>query len=99
VMADRGRILQVLTNLVGNAIKFTHDGGTITITTSRTDGTACVVVRDGGPGIDADHLPHVFDRFWKAGDNAGTGLGLYIARGIVEAHGGHLSAQNHSGGG
>jgi signal transduction histidine kinase len=99
VMADRGRILQVLTNIVGNAIKFTHEGGTITIATERADGGVQVMVCDEGPGIAADHLPHVFDRFWKSGDAAGTGLGLYIARGIVEAHGGRLSAHNHPGGG
>jgi signal transduction histidine kinase len=99
VMADRGRVLQVLTNLVGNAVKFTHEGGTITITATRTGDAVQVLVRDGGSGIAADHLPHVFDRFWKSGDNAGTGLGLYIARGIVEAHGGRLSVHNDPGGG
>jgi signal transduction histidine kinase len=99
VLADRGRALQVLSNLVGNAIKFTPEGGAVHIA-ARADGTAVrFAVRDSGPGITPEHLPHVFDRFWKA-DRAmtrGTGLGLFIAKGVGEAHGGRIWVESEPG--
>ena len=92
VRADSGRILQVFSNLVGNAIKFTPSGGRITITATRTDDEVRFEIADTGPGIPAEQLPHVFGQFWQGarGDRRGIGLGLAIAKGIVEAHGGRI---------
>ncbi len=99
VMADRDRVIQVLTNLVGNAIKFTFEGGKIEVTAEREGNDVRLSVADTGPGIAPAHLPHVFDRFWKAetGGKKGTGLGLYIAKGIVEAHGGRIWVESQLG--
>jgi signal transduction histidine kinase len=92
VLCDRGRVLQVLVNLVGNAIKFTQPGGSVSVRTSKHGKEARVAVSDTGPGISAEGLPRVFDRYWRAGETTakGTGLGLYISRGIIEAHGGKI---------
>nr|BFD44348.1 ATP-binding protein [Pseudomonas sp. FFPRI_1] len=92
--ADPERLFQVLSNLVGNAIKFTPKQGQVSILAS-SDGEQIVFsVRDSGEGIAEDQLPHIFDRYWtlKEGNPNGTGLGLYISRGIVEAHGGTIEA-------
>ena len=102
VLADRERVLQVLANLVGNAIKFTPEEGHITLGAERgAHGTVRFRVSDTGPGIEPDHLPHVFDRFWKTpgGNRHGAGLGLAIAKGIVEAHGGSIGVQSTPGAG
>ena len=98
--ADPERIFRVLSNLLGNAIKFTPEGGTITIRTERRGDDLSIAVADTGPGIAADQLPHVFERYWKAHSTSqpGSGLGLYIARGIVEAHGGKIWAESSAGG-
>ncbi len=93
VSVDALRISQVFTNLIGNALKFTERGGTITVRARRIDGRIVVSVVDTGRGIPDDDLPRLFDRFWQAsrGDlKRGTGLGLAIAKGIVEAHGGRI---------
>lgn len=96
---DRERIGQVLSNLVGNAIKFTPDGGSVTIRAVESGFHARFEVRDTGPGIVSQHLPHVFDRFWKADieGRKGTGLGLYIAKGIVEGHRGRIWVESRVG--
>jgi PAS domain S-box-containing protein len=97
---DLHRIRRVFSNLLGNALKFTPEGGTITL---RAEGPEeeeiCFSVSDTGPGIATDQLPHVFDRYWQArkGDRRGAGLGLSIARGIVEAHGGRLWVESTPG--
>jgi len=93
--ADPERIFRVLSNLLGNAIKFTPEGGTVTIRTERRGDDLSIAVADTGPGIAADQLPHVFDRYWRgqSTNQPGAGLGLYIARGIVEAHGGKIWAE------
>jgi signal transduction histidine kinase len=96
--ADRGRLLQVLSNLVGNALKFTAEGGTIRVTALAgvdvTEGLSLITftVQDTGCGIPADQLPHIFARGWQArrGDRRGIGLGLAIASGIVQARGGSI---------
>ncbi|MBV9774733.1 MAG: PAS domain S-box protein [Gemmatimonadetes bacterium] len=96
VCIDPERILQVFTNLVGNAAKFTPAGGRIGIRAWRADGAVCFSVADTGPGIPRADLPRIFDRFWQAKQTAreGTGLGLPIARGIVEAHGGSIRVES-----
>ena len=99
---DRDRLLQVLSNILGNAIKFTDAGGVVTLDVDVTGDEARFVVRDGGCGIAPDHLPHVFDRYWQGGPRArrrGSGLGLFIARGIVEAHHGRIAIDSELGGG
>jgi signal transduction histidine kinase len=99
VAADRSRIAQVFSNLLGNAIKFTPPGGAIRVD-ARVDGDRLhFSVSDSGPGITAEHLPHLFDRYWQARETQqlGTGLGLFIARGITEAHGGQLWAESEPG--
>jgi len=92
VFADRDRFLQILENLLANAIKFTAAGGRITVGATPRDDEVLFWVADTGAGIAAADLPHVFDRFWQArkGERHGAGLGLQIAKGLVEAHGGRI---------
>ena len=96
VMADRGRIAQVFSNLVGNALKFTPKGGRIDLQGRMVDDEVIFSVADTGSGIPAEDVPRLFDRFWQAqhARRAGAGLGLYITKGIVEAHGGRLSVES-----
>jgi signal transduction histidine kinase len=97
--ADRMRLLQVLGNLVGNAIKFTPPGGRVTISGETVPDGVLLSVADTGPGIPPEHLPRVFDSFWRqrADSIHGAGLGLGIAKGIVEAHGGRISLESEVG--
>ncbi len=99
VASDRERVLQVFTNLIGNAIKFTPKGGQITIRATQDNSEVRFTIADTGPGIPREHLDHVFDRYWQAKSTAklGTGLGLSIAKGIVEAHGGRIWAESPPG--
>ncbi|PTL83195.1 ATP-binding protein [Vitiosangium sp. GDMCC 1.1324] len=99
VDCDRTRVLQVLGNLLGNAVKFTPDGGQLTVGARVHRGELHLWVRDTGAGIRPEALPHVFERYWQAKDaeSRGTGLGLTIAKGIVEAHGGRIWAQSEWG--
>jgi signal transduction histidine kinase len=101
VSCDRDRIQQLFSNLVGNAIKFTPPGGAITIDAVGRDGGAELAVVDTGPGIRADQLGRIFERYWQAGETRrdGIGLGLAIAKGIVEAHGGRIWAESPPGAG
>lgn len=93
VLGDRGRIVQALDNLIGNALKFTPPGGRVTVG-ARMDGAEHVElwVQDTGPGIAADHIPHLFERYWQASraDTRGAGLGLSIVKGIADAHEGRV---------
>jgi len=99
---DRDRLLQVIANLLDNALKFTPAGGTVTVTV-RVDGPYGVLsVADTGPGIEPVDLPFVFDRFYRsqaARGTQGVGLGLAIAKGLVESHGGNVEAANGTDGG
>jgi signal transduction histidine kinase len=91
VWGDRERLHQVFENLVGNAIKFTKAGGRVTVGATPKETAVLFWVSDTGTGISADHLPHVFERFWQARKgSSGAGLGLPIVKGIVEAHGGRI---------
>jgi signal transduction histidine kinase len=93
VRADFDRVLQVFSNLAGNAVKFTPGGGRVTLSARPEAGCVSFAVADTGAGMTPEQVEHAFDRYWQAdrGDRRGVGLGLSIARGIVEAHGGVLS--------
>jgi signal transduction histidine kinase len=99
VQADRRRIQQVLSNLIGNALKFVKAGGHVTVSARPAGPDVVIEVADDGAGIAPEHLPRLFERFWKGpGDaRAGTGLGLYIVHGIVAAHGGRVWAESEPG--
>lgn len=99
--ADRHRVMQVLSNLVGNALKFTPKGGAVAVRAHRTDGFFEFEVRDTGPGIPAEHLANIFTPYWQAKrtERMGAGLGLAIAKGIVEAHGGDIGVESAFGSG
>ena len=99
INADPERLFQVLSNLVGNAIKFTPRSGKIGVVAMASGDEIVFSVRDTGEGIPPDQLPYVVDRSWtvKEGNPSGTGLGLYITQGIVEAHGGRIEAQSEVG--
>jgi signal transduction histidine kinase len=91
---DPSRMRQVLANLLANDLRYSPAGGTIRLT-GDTDGKNIVlVIQDDGPGIPPDDLPHVFERFYKSTDSGGMGLGLAIAKHLVEAHGGIITAEN-----
>ncbi|MCC6552568.1 MAG: GAF domain-containing sensor histidine kinase [Polyangiaceae bacterium] len=98
---DRDRILQVLANLIGNAIKFTRSGGEVAIGAERAGAEVLFHVRDTGPGIAPEDHERIFDRYWQARQTArhGTGLGLSIAKGLVEAHGGRIWVESALGAG
>jgi PAS domain S-box-containing protein len=97
--ADPQRLTQVLSNLVGNALKFTEAGGSVSIDAHHAQGVVLFSVTDTGAGIPPEHVPHVFDRFWQARREGrkGLGLGLAIARGVVEAHGGRIWVESTPG--
>jgi len=95
VMADKERVMQVVSNLLGNAFKFTTEGS-ITITTQRSGKEVIVAVSDTGSGIDQEILPRLFMKFTTK-SSRGTGLGLFISKSIVEAHGGRIWAENNDG--
>ena len=100
VTADRERIRQVVTNLLHNAVKFSHQGGRVVIATRQEGGYVSVSIADKGIGIAREDLPHVFERFYKADKSrsgGGTGLGLAIAKHVVQAHGGEISVQSEEG--
>jgi signal transduction histidine kinase len=101
VLADPDRIHQVLSNLAGNAIKFTGEGGTVTLALDRDGGEARFSVTDTGLGIAPEQLPHIFEQFWQANraGRHGAGLGLAIAKGIVEAHEGRIEVRSELGSG
>ncbi|MEE4086892.1 ATP-binding protein [Pseudomonas viridiflava] len=99
VKADPERLFQVLSNLIGNAIKFTPKLGRIGVAAMSNGEEIVFTVRDSGEGIPSDQLPHIFERYWtvKEGNPSGTGLGLYISQGIIKAHGGVLAANSEVG--
>jgi signal transduction histidine kinase len=104
VSVDPQRIEQVLLNLLDNACRYTPPGGKIVLSAYREDGAVHVSVRDGGPGIAPEDLPHIFERFYRgdksrARSSGGTGLGLSIAKALIEAHGGRIWAENAPQGG
>ncbi len=100
VMVNHDRIIQVIQNLLGNALQFTPENGTIEINAKKVDAFVHISVRDNGAGIKADHLPHIFERFYRADrsrsrqNGGGSGIGLTIAQSLVEAHGGKIWADS-----
>ncbi len=100
VRADEDRIGQVLINLVGNALQYTPQGGSVTVTARLHENEVQISMRDTGAGITPEHLPHIFDRFYRADKSrsrragGGSGIGLTIARHLVEAHGGRMWAES-----
>jgi signal transduction histidine kinase len=104
VLAVMGRLGQVLANLIGNAVKYTRDGGRVCVSLTTGAGEVTVEVADTGIGIPAVDLPHVFEKFYRVKNRStegipGTGLGLAITRRIVETHGGRISAESTPGAG
>ncbi|MGH7552953.1 MAG: GAF domain-containing sensor histidine kinase, partial [Longimicrobiales bacterium] len=101
VSVDRGRILQVLSNLISNALKFTPRGGQVAVSVSAVDGEVQVSVRDTGPGIGAQERERIFLPFWQAkrATRTGAGLGLAISHGIIEQHGGRIWVESEIGAG
>lgn len=99
VYADRDRLLQVISNLVSNAVKFTPDGGRVSIAIRESESGVEFSVSDTGPGIAASDMEHIFDPYWQVQRTArlGTGLGLTIAKGIIDGHGGKLSVESTAG--
>jgi signal transduction histidine kinase len=103
VCCDRNRVLQIFANLIGNAVRFTPEGGVISIGVEDMNTEYRFHVRDTGVGIRAAQLPHIFDRFWRSRereperDKRGTGLGLTIAKGVVELHGGRIWVESEQG--
>jgi two-component system sensor histidine kinase BaeS len=102
VIGDRDRLEQALQNLAANAIRFAPPASVIRLTAWVTDDAVTMSVEDQGPGIAPEHLPHVFDRFYKGdvsrrGMAGGSGLGLSIAKAIVERHGGRISVSSRAG--
>jgi len=106
IAGDSNRIEQVLQNLVANAVRHTPSGGRVAVTINRADAGVTITVDDSGPGIPAEHLPRIFDRFYKVDESrtgtatpSGSGLGLSIVRAIVVRHGGTITAENRPEGG
>jgi two-component system, OmpR family, sensor histidine kinase VicK len=96
VVADRGRLTQVICNLLDNAIKFTNEG-TISINLEKKDSQEVILsIKDTGTGIDSQLLPRLFSKFATKSELGGTGLGLFIAKSIIEAHGGKIWAENNA---
>jgi signal transduction histidine kinase len=101
ITADKHRIQQVLSNLINNAVKYTEDGGTVLIkirtndSKVRSNGSVTVSVKDTGSGIDPAVMPRLFTKFATSNKGTGMGLGLYISKSIVEAHGGEIWAENN----
>ncbi|HVD36859.1 MAG TPA: HAMP domain-containing sensor histidine kinase [Nitrososphaeraceae archaeon] len=91
---DKGRLVQVITNLLGNALKFTKEGQITVTLTCDNNNQVMIIVKDSGTGIDQEIYPRLFSKFATKSEE-GTGLGLYISKKIVEAHGGKIWAQNN----
>ena len=103
ILGDEARLIQVVLNLVENAVRYTNPGGRVTVAVEARQGQALLRVRDTGIGIPPEHLPHIFERFYRADPSrrrtggSGSGLGLAIVEWIVRAHGGTVSVESQLG--
>lgn len=99
IVCDPDRVKQVLNNLIGNVLKFSPENGKVNLVVKEQKETYFFSVSDNGPGISEESLSHIFDRYWQEKKTAhlGTGLGLFIAKGIVEAHGGKITIESKVG--
>lgn len=99
IICDQDRVIQILSNLVGNSIKFTQAEGTVSVKVKQINYELQFSVEDNGPGMSKDLLAHIFDRYWQAKETSsqGSGLGLYITKGIVSAHGGKIWVESEPG--
>ena len=99
VVGDEGALRRVVMNLLENGVKYNREGGEVRLSVWSEGGTARIEVADDGPGIPADHVPHLFERFHRVRANRvpGTGLGLSICRMLVEAHGGRIEVSSREG--
>jgi PAS domain S-box-containing protein len=99
ILCDKDRIIQVIANILNNAVKFTPLGGTIEVSSERMDNEVEISIRDSGPGVSKEYLSTMFERFWQEKETAslGNGLGLSIAKGIVQAHNGKIWAESDFG--
>lgn len=99
ISADKDRVTQAIGNIVANSLKFTPGQGKVTICLDANDRESIIGISDTGSGIEAESLPHIFDRYWQGHKlkNAGVGLGLSIVKGIIEAHGGRVWAESTEG--
>jgi signal transduction histidine kinase len=98
--ADRARLMQLFQNLIGNAVKFCKAGDRITVASGTRGDEAQIQIADTGPGIAPEDLPHIFDPYYSASrkhQKTGTGLGLYIGKGIVDAHRGRMDCTSEPG--
>jgi len=100
VLADEDRTMQILTNLIGNALQYTPSGGQVSLDVSQVGNEAQFLIKDTGIGISPEHLAHIFDRFYRVDksrsrqNGGGSGIGLTIARHLVEAQGGRIWAES-----
>jgi len=98
IRGDRARLRQVLGNLIENAVKYSPEGGEVRVSAAAVNGAVQIAVRDTGPGIPSEQQGRIFEKFGRAdvegGSKPGTGLGLFIARSIAEAHGGSLDVSS-----
>lgn len=101
VVGDHTRLRQVVANLIENAVKYTDRGGRVQISADATgDGFVELRIRDSGPGVAPEHLPHIWERLYRADSSRATrgiGLGLSLVRAVVEAHGGHVDVESAAG--
>ena len=97
ISIDPSRIRQVMANLVANALRFTPAGGRVLLTASSADDAVTLRVEDTGRGMEPDEVEHAFDRFYRSPGSTGSGLGLSIARNLVEAHGGRIGLTSEAG--
>ena len=102
VHADAGKIMQAVSNIISNAINYSCENGTIRISVEDTDTDSVIIIEDNGIGISPDDLGHIFERFYRADRSrarrtGGAGIGLTIARAIIQAHGGNITAESREG--
>jgi len=103
VVGDEARLIQVVMNLLDNAIRYTHPGGQVWVSVEQTSSEACLTVHDTGIGMAPEHLPHIFERFYRADPTrrrtggSSSGLGLSIVEWIVRAHGGSIAVESQVG--